>query len=405
MFEFFKKKTDPPTRHTPPPPASCSTKSPTPATKPPPIPTQGKALPPKLPREHHHEMTHEFLPDWFMGKDRGKFITLLTNKNLQVYVRAGWDAVGQEFGNNAVPSQTLEVTGFRKESYLCGLFEFPRPTAVGEAFLGLVVAGPVTALTAEVFASMAARYFILEAAPNHTSVVKEWSRAGFADVCPGPSPGTPITVFMDLCFEQMFGKKRPTAEEAARRLCVLKHLVIYAQATTFGKKIHELPDLSQAAKADLHSVMGGIFSQTLRQEDLWESVSTIERQFFDTPVQNLTSQQVINASWRAEALHMLMWALGLIPELPSWDHRAGLEITKLVPGGNVEDFIKSARLRDEKEIDNARKIAELWNWRSRTRQLIQQGYPFQPNEPFQKGRHQQLGGCYSHDRAADRQIR
>jgi hypothetical protein len=44
----------------------------------------------------------------------------------------------------------------------------------------------------------------------------------------------------------------------------------------------------------------------------------------------------------------------------------------------------SARLRDEKETDHAREIAELWHWRSRTRQLIEQGYPFQPTEGLKK---------------------
>ncbi len=79
-----------------------------------------------------------------------------------------------------------------------------------------------------------------------------------------------------------------------------------------------------------------------------------------------------------------MWALGLIPAMPPYDSRFTPEIMK--QGGIVDKaaFINSARLRADKEIDTARQTVELWNWRSRTRQLQEQKYPYTPTEPMKK---------------------
>ena len=51
------------------------------------------------------------------------------------------------------------------------------------------------------------------------------------------------------------------------------------------------------------------------------------------------------------------------------------ELLKKIHSGTVDEFIASVTLRDEKEIDRARKIAEMWHWRSRTRQLQEEGRP------------------------------
>jgi hypothetical protein len=328
-------------------------------------------------------MTHELIPDCFLGDKRGQFVRLLFQKDIQERMRAAWTAFGIEFQGEAVPAAGLEVFVFRHNSCVCAHFTFP-PARAGEAALGLIVAGPSETWGQEVAARVPVRYYVLQVGPNRSTLLMEWTPQGFVELGPGPAPGIALQVFSDLVFDRLFGKKRPTAAEAARRLLVLKHLVIYAHASTYGKRLHECPDLPQAAKADLHTIMGGMFSEQLRRENLWEYVTPTERQLFDTPVAALTQQQVINASWRSEAIGILLWALGLTPQLPAYDSPAHGEITKQVPGGDLASFINSARLRDEKEIDHAREIAELWNWRSRTRQLMEQGYPYQPTEALKK---------------------
>ena len=48
------------------------------------------------------------------------------------------------------------------------------------------------------------------------------------------------------------------------------------------------------------------------------------------------------------------------------------------------EFAASARLRDATTIENARELAELWHWRSRTRECIEQNQPF-PEIPAKPG--------------------
>jgi hypothetical protein len=90
----------------------------------------------------------------------------------------------------------------------------------------------------------------------------------------------------------------------------------------------------------------------------------------------MTPQQQVNASWRVESAQVLMWALGLVRDLPSYDTQASHDLLKQIPSNDIPRFVSSARLRKEAEIDRARADAELWHWRSRTRQLIEDGREF-----------------------------
>jgi len=88
----------------------------------------------------------------------------------------------------------------------------------------------------------------------------------------------------------------------------------------------------------------------LKSEGLWDDVSPKERSFLQS--KKPTNGQLINASWRVEALYILLWALRLIPSLevgktPS--ERFGL--TDLLPFlGPTSEFINNSELRSEDEI-------------------------------------------------------
>lgn len=118
------------------------------------------------------------------------------------------------------------------------------------------------------------------------------------------------------------------------------------------------------------------FWQPLRQAGLWQSVSRGEQEFADTTIVTMTPQQQLDASWRVESAQILMWALELIPRLPPYDTQASHDLLKQIPSNDIPRFVSSARLRTESEIDRARADAELWHWRSRTRQLIEEGRQF-----------------------------
>ena len=75
-----------------------------------------------------------------------------------------------------------------------------------------------------------------------------------------------------------------------------------------------------------------------------------------------------------------MWALGLLPTLPPYDIKARHDILMQIPTSDPAAFVSSAKLRDQAELERARSTAELWHWRSRTRELIERGEAF-PSDP------------------------
>lgn len=88
----------------------------------------------------------------------------------------------------------------------------------------------------------------------------------------------------------------------------------------------------------------------LKSEGLWDDTSPKERSFLQS--KKPTNKQLINASWRVEALYLLLWALRLIPSLdvgktPSEQFR----LTELLPFmGPTSEFINNSELRREDEI-------------------------------------------------------
>jgi hypothetical protein len=96
----------------------------------------------------------------------------------------------------------------------------------------------------------------------------------------------------------------------------------------------------------------GEFNGWLKRWGLWEELSPLEADLFTNPAPD--EQCVINATWRSEALQILLWSLGKIDEL--------LPMTKLVqlstlldimrsPGTSTAGFIADATLRPDAEID------------------------------------------------------
>jgi len=133
------------------------------------------------------------------------------------------------------------------------------------------------------------------------------------------------------------------------------------------------------------------FWEPLRLAGLWDYLSRSERELVGTTIVTMSFQQQVNASWRVEAAQLLMWALGLTPHLPPYDTQANHDLLKEFPSGEIPRFISSVHLRKESEIDRARADAELWHWRSRTRQLIEDGREFPANE------HSKAAGFNSYD--------
>jgi len=172
-------------------------------------------------------------------------------------------------------------------------------------------------------------------------------------------------------------KSRPTSEDAARRLIILKQLVATAlvappremlRQMTAGWSDDERKQFRRKAEEQR-----GQFCQGLREAGLWRHLSPREKALAQSTLITMTEQQQADASWRVEAAQTLMWALGLLPELPPYDSAADHDLLKHVPSGDAAAFLQSARLLDPVEIDRARDVAEFWHWRSRTRELVERG--------------------------------
>jgi hypothetical protein len=117
----------------------------------------------------------------------------------------------------------------------------------------------------------------------------------------------------------------------------------------------------------------------LRRERLWEAVSPKEAEFLlcESP----SEQDRINATWRAEALFPLLWALGLIAEMPSPQQLCDVQLirSELPPLlSSVREFVSTARLRNEKEIYAANNEVYHIHWRVRDARL--RGLPAPPGK-------------------------
>ena len=112
---------------------------------------------------------------------------------------------------------------------------------------------------------------------------------------------------------------------------------------------------------------------SLESSGLWADTTPQERAFFKTRLLDRTMQQFLSAAWSMESLACCLWALGLLPGIPPYDAQSS--VLDRVPKGDVSELGES---RSAAEIVRARSVAELWHWRSRTRQLQDQGHTMPP---------------------------
>lgn len=113
----------------------------------------------------------------------------------------------------------------------------------------------------------------------------------------------------------------------------------------------------------------------VEEEGIDAYFSENESDLFTRQVGGWHYQDIINMSWRAEALGVVLWAIQVMDELPSFDSEfepaqllAPLRL--LAPTG---DFFKLVRLRPSSTLQAARDMAELWHWRARTAIIQERG--------------------------------
>jgi hypothetical protein len=92
-----------------------------------------------------------------------------------------------------------------------------------------------------------------------------------------------------------------------------------------------------------------------------DHLSPLEQAFADNPAPD--EQARMNATWRYEALHVMLWALSYVPELDYPDHLCdpGTDIGLLAPLSETE-FRERARLRPAAEILEAADLTYRYAW-------------------------------------------
>ena len=178
--------------------------------------------------------------------------------------------------------------------------------------------------------------------------------------------------------------KRPSARDVAERFVILRQCVVHALAVPprdlFAEQTkHWSHTEYQTFAADLESQRDKYWG-ALTHLGLWERLSPTEREFAATTAITMSATQHINASWRMESAGVLLWSLCLVDSLPPYDTEAALDLLKRHPTNPVSAFLDNAELRSYEVIERQREIAELWHWRSRTRQLEERGDVFSVHE-------------------------
>ena len=174
---------------------------------------------------------------------------------------------------------------------------------------------------------------------------------------------------------RFLAKGRPSDRDALDRLRILQAQVVHALATPPRELVETWRstwsrDDWTAFLTKMNEVRAALEAD-LRRDGLWKRMTRDEQLFVATPMLELTPQQHLNASWLMEGAGCLLWALNLIEALPPYDSPFDPEVLKGIPSDLVHPG--RARLRPAVELDQARDRAELWHWRSRTRQVQEAG--------------------------------
>jgi len=114
----------------------------------------------------------------------------------------------------------------------------------------------------------------------------------------------------------------------------------------------------------------------LKNEKLWEYVSNEEMVFLESNTPS--EQQITNATWRVEALHLLLWALNKVDFAKNLSETCDVEIVKSVCNfylTNTKNFLESPRLRDESEIYDLNELIYNSHWEVRDAQINNKAIP------------------------------
>jgi hypothetical protein len=107
----------------------------------------------------------------------------------------------------------------------------------------------------------------------------------------------------------------------------------------------------------------------MENERLGQHLSRVECSLMNKLPGTWKHTEITSTAWRTDALGALLWALSYFEELPPYDMKFNRKMVLDTTGilSPVVDFAQCALLRPVAQLRHARAVAELWHWRSRTR--------------------------------------
>lgn len=155
-----------------------------------------------------------------------------------------------------------------------------------------------------------------------------------------------------------------------KRALILNAVLVTGMTTpTVGSVMSDLPGQIPQKKSGCKakSQPPSLMVVDLKTAGLWPDVEADEKKLLLS--NQISERQQIDASWLGESIASLLWALEMTPELPAYDQEIDPALTGRLRSAPITELIRQAKLRQKREIEKQREVAELWHWRSRTRQL------------------------------------
>jgi hypothetical protein len=129
----------------------------------------------------------------------------------------------------------------------------------------------------------------------------------------------------------------------------------------------------------------------LKREGLWNSATPGETVLFES--KSPSREQMVGATWRAEAMLPLVWALGQSERMPSPTALCDVPaLRSRLPAlmDSTRDFVSAATLRDQDEIMDAHEVIYQAHWAVRDAVLNDRPVPHGYNLEVIQERHHAL---------------
>ena len=169
--------------------------------------------------------------------------------------------------------------------------------------------------------------------------------------------------------------RNPCAASVMKRALILNAIYVTGMMTPSGNLVRsDLAGRTPDERFGFWETTGqssSLIVVDLKTAGLWSDVEEDEQKLLLSD--RISTQQRIDASWLAESIASLLWALQMIPKLPADDRKADPTLASRLRSDSIPELIRQARLRPKREIEKQRQIAELWHWRARTRHLQELG--------------------------------